>query len=67
LRRIPAGGYGRLNAEVASVLATPDVHEAFAKLGIDVSSSTPEELASYVAAEWTKTGKIVAASGAKIE
>jgi tripartite-type tricarboxylate transporter receptor subunit TctC len=58
---------GRLNAEVASVLATPDVREAFAKLGIDVSSSTPEELASYVAAEWTKTGKIVAASGAKIE
>ena len=57
----------RLNAEVASILAMSDVREAFAKLGIDVSSSTPEELASYVAAEWTKTGKIVAASGAKIE
>jgi tripartite-type tricarboxylate transporter receptor subunit TctC len=66
-RGTPAEIVGRLNAEVASVLATPDVREAFAKLGIDVSSSTPEELASYVAAEWTKTGKIVAASGAKIE
>jgi tripartite-type tricarboxylate transporter receptor subunit TctC len=66
-RGTPAEIVGRLNAEVASILAMPDVREAFAKLGIDVSSSTPEELASYVAAEWTKSGKIVAASGAKIE
>ena len=58
---------GRLNAEITNALAAPDVREAFSKLGIDASASTPEQLASYVAAEWTKMAKIVAASGAKID
>lgn len=58
---------GRLSTEVARILAAPDVREAFAKLGTDVSSSTPEQLASYVAADWAKMATVVAASGAKIE
>jgi tripartite-type tricarboxylate transporter receptor subunit TctC len=66
-RGTPSEIVSRLNTEVIRILAMPDVREAFAKLGTDVSSSTPEQLAAYVAAEWARMGKIVAGSGAKIE
>ena len=66
-RGTPAGVISRLNAEVARILQAPDVRESFATLGGEVSSSTPEELRKYVASEWTKTAKVVAASGAKID
>lgn len=57
----------RLNAEVARVLEAPDVREAFSKLGAEVSASSPEQLAAYVAADWARMAKVVAASGAKIQ
>jgi tripartite-type tricarboxylate transporter receptor subunit TctC len=57
----------RLSTEVAGVLADSEVREAFSKLGIDVSASTPEQLRTYVAAEWARMAKIVATSGAKID
>ncbi len=66
-RGTPADVISRLNAEVARILQSPDVRESFATLGGEVSSSTPQELAKYVAAEWAKTAKVVAASGAKID
>jgi tripartite-type tricarboxylate transporter receptor subunit TctC len=66
-RGTPPEIVGRLGTEVARILEAPDVREAFAKLGTDVSATTPEQLAAYVASEWAKMAKVVAASGAKID
>jgi len=57
----------RLHAEMGRVLEAPDVREAFARLGMEVSPSTREQLGALVASEWTRMGKVVAASGAKID
>jgi tripartite-type tricarboxylate transporter receptor subunit TctC len=66
-RGTPPEIVARLNTEVARILEAPDVREAFARLGTDVSSTTPEQLAAYVESEWARMAKIVAASGAKID
>ena len=42
---------GRLNAELAKILAKADVREAFARVGVDVESSTSEQLAAFIGAE----------------
>jgi len=57
----------RVNAEVARIVAMQDVREGFSRLGAEVSASSPEHLAAYVAADWARMAKVVAASGAKIE
>lgn len=57
----------RVHADVAAVLQVPQVREAFARLGAEVSSSTPEQLSAYVASNLAKMAKVVAASGVKIE
>ena len=56
-----------LHAETGKVLEAPDVREAFARLGTEVSGSTPEQLRAYVNSEWGKMAKVVAASGVKID
>ena len=66
-RSTPSAIISRLNVEVIKILELPDVRDAFAKQGAEVSSSTPEQLAAYVAAEFAKWGKVVAASGAKLD
>jgi tripartite-type tricarboxylate transporter receptor subunit TctC len=57
----------RLNAEVVKILDLPDVRESFVRQGAEVSASTPEQLSAYVASEYAKWGKVVAASGAKLD
>ena len=66
-RGLPVDIVTRLNAEVAQILAAPDVRETFAKIGTDLAPGTPEALASRVAEEWARMKTVVAASGAKIE
>ena len=66
-RSTPSAIISRLNVEVIKILELPDVRDAFAKQGAEVSGSTPEQLAAYVAAEFAKWGKVVAASGAKLD
>ena len=47
----------RLHAELARILAKPDVREAFARVGVEVESSTPEQLAAFIGSErerWAK-------------
>jgi len=66
-RGTPSEIVSRLNAEVVRALDAPDVRAGLGRLGIEPSSSTPDKLAEYIASEWTRTEKLVAASGAKIE
>ncbi len=66
-RGTPPAIIARLNGEVVKILDLPEVREAFVKQGAEVSGSTPEQLAAYVAAELAKWAKVVAASGAKLD
>jgi tripartite-type tricarboxylate transporter receptor subunit TctC len=66
-RATPAAIIARLNAEVNKILELPDVRESFTRQGAEVSGSTPEQLAAYVASEYAKWAKVVAASGAKLD
>jgi len=66
-RATPAAIIARLNAEVNKILELADVRESFTRQGAEVSGSTPEQLATYVASEHAKWAKVVAASGAKLD
>ena len=51
----------RINAEVAKILSRADVKEAFARVGVEIESSTPEQLASFMLSErerWTRLIKL---------
>ena len=50
----------RMNAEVVSLLGSPEVREAFQRLNVLPLSSTPAEMATFVEAELTKRRKMAA-------
>ncbi len=54
----------RYHAELARILAMPDVREKLAGLGAEVVGGSPEEFAAYIRAEIDKWGQAVRASGA---
>jgi tripartite-type tricarboxylate transporter receptor subunit TctC len=57
----------RLNSEFVKAMRSPDVSEFFGKLGLDVITSTPAELAKLGAADTVRLGKVVRDSGAKAD
>jgi tripartite-type tricarboxylate transporter receptor subunit TctC len=63
----PADIINRLNAETVKAMALPQVKEAAAKVGFDVVTSTPDELAAFVKVEIAKWAQVVKASGAKVD
>lgn len=63
----PRSVVDRLGAEVQRVYRLPEVQERMKTLGLESVLSTPEQLASYQAAEIVKWSKVVRDSGAKAE
>ena len=57
----------KLNAAVVRALNSPDVAARMNGIGQTPSPSTPEEFAKQIRAEFERWGKIVKASGAKVE
>jgi tripartite-type tricarboxylate transporter receptor subunit TctC len=55
----PAPVIAALNRAVVQALATPAVQQRLAAAGLEGESSTPEELARFVAAEREKWGRVV--------
>ena len=49
----------RLNAELVKILGKPDIKEAFARVGVEVESSTPEQLAQFIATERERWSKLI--------
>jgi tripartite-type tricarboxylate transporter receptor subunit TctC len=57
----------RLNAEIARILAQPDVRERLVAQGLDPVGGTAEQFGAYIKTEIAKWARVVKASGAKAE
>ena len=57
----------RLNAEIIKSLMASDVHARLTNAGYDPTTTTPEQLAEFLKSELAKWGKVVKASGAKVD
>ncbi|MGZ8155480.1 MAG: Bug family tripartite tricarboxylate transporter substrate binding protein [Burkholderiales bacterium] len=57
----------RLHEATTRALQLPDVREKFKAQGAELLSGTPQEAAAYIRAEVAKFGKVVKASGARVE
>ena len=63
----PAAIIGQLNAEVAQILAQPDVRRQMAEQGAEPHPEKPEQFAAFIRAETAKWAKVVKASGATVD
>jgi len=63
----PPAIVNKLNAEIAKIVARPDVREEWAKQGATPMTMNPEELARYVNDDIAKWARIVTISGAKAD
>ena len=57
----------RLHTELSSIMTQPELRERRAAAGVEPMINTPEEFASYIAAETARYAKVIAASGARID
>ena len=57
----------RLSAEIGKLTQHPDTREKLAAQGAEALTMTPGETAAYIRSEVAKWGKVVEASGAKVE
>ena len=64
---LPRELLNKVNADIAAVLAAPDVKERLAGSGADPAPTTPEDLGQLVREEVAKWAKVVADSGAKVD
>jgi tripartite-type tricarboxylate transporter receptor subunit TctC len=58
---------GRLNAELAKALSTPEARDWFAQQGAEIVGDTPEEFAAFVRTDHARWGKIIREAGIKAE
>jgi tripartite-type tricarboxylate transporter receptor subunit TctC len=63
----PAAAINRLHDATVSALHDPAVAKSLTDLGVEISGSTPEEFARYIAAEIPKWTAVVKASGATLD
>ncbi len=57
----------RLNSEIRTAMADPELRKQLAAVGIEAMSSTPEAFGDTIRIEIAKWGKVVKASGATID
>ncbi len=58
---------GRLNTEIAKVLNSAEITDRFAKQGVEVRTSTPEQFGEFVRAEVMRWAKVVKDAGIKAD
>ena len=57
----------KLNAGIVRGVASPDLAERYAAMGLEPRSSTPQEMQEYTRSEIAKWAPVVRAGGAKAE
>lgn len=63
----PAPIVGKLNAEIAKVLAMPDIRERLLTQGMDPFISSPEQFAALIKSDLAKYTKIIKSANIKLE
>ena len=63
----PKDVVAKLNREIAKALADPAVAAKLAGEGADPAGGTPEQFATFIASEIELWGKVIRATGAKVE
>ncbi|MFY9317172.1 MAG: tripartite tricarboxylate transporter substrate binding protein [Burkholderiales bacterium] len=58
---------GRLNTEIVKILNSADIKERFAKQGVEVRTSTPEQFGAFVNAEVVRWAKVIKDAGIKAD
>jgi len=58
-----AATVSKLHADLSVIIAQPAVKEILGKAGLDASASTPEELASIVAKDYPRWGRVIQLKG----
>jgi tripartite-type tricarboxylate transporter receptor subunit TctC len=61
--RVPALVLATLSADVAAVLAEPDMRKKLADLGVEPDTRSPAEFAAYVQSEARKYADVVKRAG----
>ena len=56
---MPRGIVAKLNAEISRILFLPEVRKRMEDIAVEVSKSTPEELAAMTRADADRWGKII--------
>jgi len=68
---VPAGTpreiIAKLNAELTRIMKLADTRERLSVVGIEPTSSTPEELAAFIQSETAKWSRIIKDIGLKVE
>jgi tripartite-type tricarboxylate transporter receptor subunit TctC len=64
---IPRPIVDRLNREIVAILSQPESRERLIAAGVNVEPTTPGQLTAFVKSEIEKMGKVVRASGAKVD
>ena len=50
---------GRLHGELVKIAAAPDYRDQLEKFGLQLQTSTPEEFAAFLQAEYDKWGRVI--------
>jgi tripartite-type tricarboxylate transporter receptor subunit TctC len=64
---VPRDIVGRMNAEVAKAVASPDIQKKFEALGIEPVGNSPEQAAKFLDEEIAKWSKVISTAGVKAE
>jgi tripartite-type tricarboxylate transporter receptor subunit TctC len=65
--KVPGDIVKKVNAEVARVLALPEVKAKLAPQGIELVTQSPDEFAKFIRADYEKWGKVIKDAGIKGE
>jgi len=61
--KTPSATVAKLHADLSVIIQQPSVKEILGKAGLDASASTPEELASIVAKDYPRWGRVIQLKG----
>jgi tripartite-type tricarboxylate transporter receptor subunit TctC len=65
--KTPAAVIGRVNQEIAKLLARPEVRDKIQSQGVEVAGGTPQQLAATVNSETAKVAKVIKDAGIPVE
>jgi tripartite-type tricarboxylate transporter receptor subunit TctC len=66
-RGVPKPIAEKITAEIVRAQALSDLKERYANLGVEATSSTPEQFTAYIKAEAARFGKVLKETGAKVD